>query len=112
MISVVGAGPAGCIAARSCAESHDTVLYETQDREKRRVQCSGLFSRSGLLRIGINPASASSKSFIQNSVRGAKIYSPGGFILSVDGGREKHMSPTDAHSTATSSMQPLMQVFH
>ena len=89
MISVVGAGPAGCIAARSCAETHDTVLYETQDREKRRVQCSGLLSRSGLKRLGIDPASGSSKSFIQSSVRGAKVYSPGGFQLSVDGGRKK-----------------------
>lgn len=89
MISVVGGGPAGCIAAKYCAKEDDTLLYETQARDKRRVQCSGLLSRSGLKRLGIDPASGSSRSFIQSSVRGAKVYSPGGFLLTVDGGREK-----------------------
>ena len=89
MISVVGGGPAGCIAAKYCAREHDTVLFEPQKRDERRVQCSGLLSSSGLKRLGIDPSSASSKAFIQNSVRGAKVYSPRGSLLMIDGGIDK-----------------------
>ncbi len=89
MIAVVGGGPAGCIAARYCAKEHETVLFETQKKESRRVQCSGLLSKSGLHRLGINPRSDSAKAFIQNSVRGAKIYSPLGSLLEIDGGMDK-----------------------
>jgi flavin-dependent dehydrogenase len=89
MISVVGGGPAGCIAAKYCARENDTVLFEPQKRDERRVQCSGLLSKSGLQRLGIDPTSGSSKTFIQNSVRGAKVYSPRGSLLTVDGGKDK-----------------------
>ena len=89
MIAVVGGGPAGCIAARYCAKEHKTILFEPQKKESRRVQCSGLLSKSGLQRLGINPNSNSAKTFIQNSVRGAKIYSPKGSLLEIDGGMDK-----------------------
>jgi digeranylgeranylglycerophospholipid reductase len=89
MISVVGGGPAGCIAAKYCAREHDTVLFEPQKRDERRVQCSGLLSRSGLKLLDIDPSSGSAKSFIQNSVRGAKVYSSRGGLLLVDGGADK-----------------------
>lgn len=89
MISVVGGGPAGCIAAKYCAKKHDTLLFEPQKRDERRVQCSGLLSSSGLKRLGIDPSSGSAKAFIQNSVRGAKIYSPVRSVLVVDGGIDK-----------------------
>jgi geranylgeranyl reductase family protein len=88
-ISVIGAGPIGSIAARWCAQGHDTVIYEIQKNDARRVQCSGLLSRSGLERLGINPYSSASKRFIKNSVRGARIYSPSGKLLEINGGRDK-----------------------
>jgi flavin-dependent dehydrogenase len=89
MISVVGGGPSGCIAARYCAREHDTVLFEPQKRDERRVQCAGLLSSSGLKLLGIDPSSGSAKAFIQKSVRGAKIYSSRGSVLTVDGGINK-----------------------
>jgi len=85
MISVIGAGPAGSMAAMRCSKEHDTFLYEAQKKEQRRVQCAGLISRSGFERLGITP----SKDYVLNSVRGARIYSPKGSLLEVDGGRDK-----------------------
>ncbi len=87
--SVIGAGPIGSIAAKLCAREHETFIYESQKNDSRRVQCSGLLSRSGLGRIGVDPAAASSKRFVRNSVRGARIYSPSGILLEIDGGKDK-----------------------
>jgi digeranylgeranylglycerophospholipid reductase len=90
MISVIGAGPAGCIAAINSAKKSDTIIYDSQGRGERRIQCSGLLSRSGLLSLGINPLTDSSKDLVRNSVRGARIYSPfGRRVLEVDGGKNK-----------------------
>jgi digeranylgeranylglycerophospholipid reductase len=89
MISVIGAGPAGCIAAAYSAKKHDTIIYDSQGRGIRRIQCSGLLSRSGLLALGINPLADSSKALVRNTVRGARIYSPNGLVLEVDGGKNK-----------------------
>lgn len=83
MISVIGAGPAGCIAAANCSKEHDVALYDPQKSDSRRVQCSGLVSRSGLGRLGIP------KGIALCSVRGARIYSPSGSLLEVDGGKDK-----------------------
>jgi digeranylgeranylglycerophospholipid reductase len=89
MISVIGAGPAGCIAAISSAKKNDTIIYDSQGRGQRRIQCSGLLSRTGLLSLGINPMTDSSKALVRNTVRGARIYSPTGKVLEVDGGKNK-----------------------
>lgn len=89
MISVVGGGPTGCIAASHAAKKHKTTIYDSQGLGARRIQCSGLLSRSGLSEIGVNPLVDSSRKHILNSVRGAKIFSPSGFLLQVDGGKNK-----------------------
>ncbi|MEA3255130.1 MAG: NAD(P)/FAD-dependent oxidoreductase [Candidatus Altiarchaeota archaeon] len=85
MISVIGAGPIGSVAAEYCSKRYDTVLFES--RMDRRIQCAGLVSKSGLdkLEIKVSPSSP----FLQNSVRGARIFSPSGIKLEVDGGRDK-----------------------
>lgn len=89
MISVIGAGPVGSIAAKYCSKRYDVVLFESQMVRERRIQCAGLVSRSGLKRLGIKVSSSSSKSFLQNGVRGARIFSPSGNLLEVDGGKNK-----------------------
>ena len=85
MISVIGGGPAGSMAAISCAKEHDTCIYEPRKAQDRRVKCSGLISRSGLGRLGIKPA----EDYVLNSVRGARIFSAGGTLLEIDGGKDK-----------------------
>lgn len=83
MFSVIGAGPAGCIAAAACSKERDVVLYDPQNRVDRRIQCSGLISKSGLDRLGIPSKLA------LGGVRGARIYSPSGILLELDGGKDK-----------------------
>lgn len=85
MISVAGAGPAGCIAAACCAKDHETVIYELQDTAERRIQCAGLISRTGFERLSIKP----SERFVRNTVRGARIYSPDGSLLTVSAKTDK-----------------------
>lgn len=85
MISVIGAGPIGSVAAEYCSKRYDTVLFES--RMDRRIQCAGLISKSGLDGLGIKVSSSSP--FLQNRVRGARIFSPSGIMLEVDGGRDK-----------------------
>ena len=85
MISVIGAGPIGSVAAEYCSRDYDTLLFES--RMDRRIQCAGLVSKSGLDKLGIKVSSSSP--FLQNRVRGARIFSPSGVMLEVDGGRDK-----------------------
>jgi len=76
-VSVVGAGPSGSIAARQASKDFDTVLIGSG----RMVQCAGLISVSGLGRLGVKPGG-----FVLNKVRGAKLYSPLGTEVVIDGG--------------------------
>jgi flavin-dependent dehydrogenase len=71
-IAVVGAGPAGSIAAASCAKENDVTIYE--EHATPPVQCAGLVSISGLSRLKIKPP----KETIKNTVSGARIFSPSG----------------------------------
>lgn len=89
MISVIGAGPVGSIAAKYSLKKDDTVIFESQKQKERRIQCAGIVSKSGLERLGIKNSSSSSKSFLQNSIRGAKIFSPSGNMLEIDGHETK-----------------------
>jgi digeranylgeranylglycerophospholipid reductase len=77
--AVVGNGPSGCVAAEHAASEHDTVIV---GHGSRRVQCAGLISKTGLERIGVGEGD-----FVINRVRGARIFSPGGVKVEVDGGR-------------------------
>ncbi len=77
---VIGAGPAGCIAARAGSSDRDVTLFEEHPESKRPVQCAGLISKSGLERLKI-PA----KDWVLNEVRGARFFSRSGEMLEIDG---------------------------
>lgn len=78
--TVVGGGPAGCIAAAKAAESGNTVLFEEHKRQP--VHCAGLISSSGFSALGLKPGR-----FVLNEIRGARLYSPLGSVIEV-GGRD------------------------
>lgn len=83
---VVGGGPAGAIAARfSALHGASTLLLEEHASIGSPVQCTGLISTKALRECELAPES----SFICREIRGAKVYSPGGYLLNIDGGRTK-----------------------
>ncbi len=79
--AVVGDGPAGSYAAKNASKEHDVALV---GRGPKRMQCAGLISSSGLERIGVKPGD-----WVINKIRGARIFSPNGVELLVDGGKTK-----------------------
>ncbi len=71
-MQVIGAGPAGCIAAREAAERNlNVAILEEHEEVGARLKCSGLLSRTGLDSLGVDYKKA-----ILNSIYGARIYSP------------------------------------
>lgn len=81
----MGAGAAGLIAARALADAGvDVVVFEEDSEIGVPEHCAGLFSISGLKRLGVEPHGR----YVQNRVRGAFFRSPGGKVISVDAGRE------------------------
>ncbi len=77
---VVGAGPAGLLAAKQIASSGYSVkILEEHSQVGIPSHCAGLISIEGLKRIGVVP----SFSFIQNSVYGSRIYSPDGQCIEI-----------------------------
>ena len=82
-VSIVGAGPVGCLTALYGLQDHDVTVYEAS-RDKR-MQCSGLISKDGLMSLGV----PLKKNLIQNRVRGAVFYSPSGESFTVDGRQDK-----------------------
>lgn len=80
-ILVVGAGPAGLIAAREAARRGMEVTVLEEDAEiGLPCHCAGLLSLKGLETIGAPPPD----SFIQNKVRGARFFSPSGLSFTVE----------------------------
>lgn len=74
-VHVIGAGPAGCIAAISAARSgHDAVVSEEHAQAGRPVNCSGLFSKEGLDSM---LDMADYRKFILNYLDGANIWLAG-----------------------------------
>ncbi len=70
-ISVIGAGPAGCIAAKDLAEAgHEVVIFEEHKSIGLPVQCTGLVT-SSLSEIIDIPKKA-----IKLRIKKARIYSP------------------------------------
>lgn len=86
-IVVVGAGPAGAIAAKH-ALAHDgasVLIVEEHASIGSPVQCTGLLSTRALEECGCSPDHDS----ILNKVRGAFVYSPDGTRLVIDGKKTK-----------------------
>ncbi|MGB2826038.1 MAG: NAD(P)/FAD-dependent oxidoreductase [Thermoplasmata archaeon] len=73
---IIGGGPAGSIAAMNLAVDHDVVIVEEHDSPGEPVQCAGLVTPRGV------PDFA--RESIISSVRGARIHSPLGFVLTIE----------------------------
>ncbi len=92
MITVIGGGPIGSIAAKTCAKDNNTILFEEHKPENQPVQCAGLISISGLEKLGLKELSKNSGNIagiVQNKVRGAKIFSKSGKSVIIDAGVDK-----------------------
>jgi geranylgeranyl reductase family protein len=80
-ILVIGAGPAGLIAAREAATRRaDVVVLEEHEEIGKPCHCAGLLSLKGLERLGA-PADGA---YVQNKVRGARFFSPSGLTFTVE----------------------------
>ena len=85
-VVVVGAGPAGLLAAREVASRGLGVkVLEEHNIVGVPNHCAGLLSVEGLARLGVEP----SPYFVQNEITGGRIYSPGGEVLEVPGTRTR-----------------------
>jgi len=79
-VVVIGAGPAGLLAAHELGkQSVDTLVLEEHPKIGIPTSCAGLISVSGFKRLGIRLPN----SVILNRVRGAIFYSPSGRQLKV-----------------------------
>ena len=84
-VAVVGAGPAGLLAAWEAARRGASVsVYEEHPTIGEPPHCAGLLSIRGLRRLGIEPGE-----FILNEVRGCRLISPSGITLEAWGERAK-----------------------
>jgi len=80
-VAVVGAGPSGLLAATEVTEhDFDVVILEEHKEVGVPDHCAGLLSVSGLDDLGLCPPN----SVIQNTIEGAKIYSPSGHSLLIE----------------------------
>lgn len=80
-ITVIGAGPAGLIAAREAArKGAEVVVLEEHEEIGVPSHCAGLLNVEGLKRIGLTPE----RGFIQNEIRGAHFHSPSGLEFTVE----------------------------
>jgi digeranylgeranylglycerophospholipid reductase len=81
---IVGAGPAGTLAAKTIAsQGYDVHVFEEHKKIGRPNHCSGMISVEGLKLLGLNTDS----SFIQNSIYGGRIYSIEGEYIEVKDSR-------------------------
>ena len=80
-VTVVGAGPAGSVAAKKASSRFDTAIHGEPNRD---VKCAGIISVDGLRKLGLDR-----KEYLLNTVRGAYIHSPSGVKVAVDAGFEK-----------------------
>ncbi len=84
--AVIGAGPAGLLAAAElAADGHRVVVLEEHSTIGEPDHCAGLLSLSGLQSIGLRPP----KDVIQNHVSGARIHSPSGHSLFIERDRRE-----------------------
>jgi geranylgeranyl reductase family protein len=72
-VIIIGGGPAGLIAAREIAGAGAKVCVVEEHQEiGYPVQCSGLYSISGLKALGLSL----DESIISNTIKGGRFYSP------------------------------------
>ncbi len=74
-VSIVGGGPTGLVAAKEIAkEGYSVCIIEEHQEVGYPVQCSGLFSVSGLDALGLKLDG----SLISNTIKGGRFFSPRG----------------------------------
>jgi len=84
--AIVGAGPAGLIAARELARrGFEVEVLEEHPIVGEPSHCAGLLSVEGLKRLGVDPC----QDFVQQEVTGGTVYSPGGKAVRISGSRTR-----------------------
>jgi len=78
--AVVGAGPAGILAATVISTGgFATRVYEEHPVIGEPNHCAGVLSVTGLDKLGVDP----SDEFIQNRVYGGRVYAPDGEFIEI-----------------------------
>ncbi|MEM2924642.1 MAG: NAD(P)/FAD-dependent oxidoreductase [Methanocellales archaeon] len=84
-VVVIGAGPAGSMAAKYASRyGASTLLIEEHEKIGFPVHCAGLISKEVLRECELEEGK-----YILNKIRGAYIYSPSGKMLAIDGRETK-----------------------
>jgi len=85
-VAIIGAGPAGLIAARELARGGVTVkVFEEHSEVGEPDHCAGILSIEGLKRLGIKP----NTDFIQQEIVGGTLYSPSGINIRITNNRPR-----------------------
>jgi len=79
---VVGAGPAGSIAAKTLAENGVKTLFGEEAGDRRPKRCAEAIDIKGLNRVGLEP----DPRWAVQKINGAALYSPAGKVLKLSVG--------------------------
>jgi digeranylgeranylglycerophospholipid reductase len=83
---IIGAGPAGLLAATKIAEGgHKTLVLEEHQKIGEPDHCAGLLSSSGLQLLNLKLPDE----VVQNTVSGARIHGPSGHSIFIERGRRE-----------------------
>ncbi len=78
--AVIGAGPAGLMAAEVISKHGFSVeVFEEHERVGYPAHCAGMVSVEGLSRLGIEPE----PEFLQNTIYGGKVFSGDGSCITI-----------------------------